>query len=290
MRSAAKIYRQLAPSERIENFRKNLNEECHLQPELKELVDTVDACIKPNDLKSAYALAVDLAGEIRSAHDLAEAAETLPPIVENHHLYESIIQPTNALEIMHNARWALQHDALLREDFFTSLNIERFFGLPAIISRTLKAIRTSWATSSKRIEATPAWGPHAPVCFFSAGRAVNDDKYTSASFEWRCHSPGPIMPTLEDVRQTFDELSAPDFQSGDCVNVCSRPQGQGRYAYDLVTYRFGDLSQRGRMPTAHRVYVWLGQTENVMAVKMLASECPVDAGNAERFSRCATIP
>ena len=54
--------------------------------------------------------------------------------------YGAVRPTTSSMELLRNAKWALEHDAPLRVDFFTSENMKRFFGEAAPVVRTLDGI------------------------------------------------------------------------------------------------------------------------------------------------------
>jgi hypothetical protein len=43
------------------------------------------------------------------------------------------------LDLLRNVKWAIDHDAMLRIDFFTSENMKRFFGVSAAVFREIAA-------------------------------------------------------------------------------------------------------------------------------------------------------
>ena len=42
-------------------------------------------------------------------------------------LYSAVKKPTTLLELLHNTKYVVNHDFLLREDFYTEDNLKRFF-------------------------------------------------------------------------------------------------------------------------------------------------------------------
>jgi hypothetical protein len=176
-------------------------------PPPSTLLEAADECERRNDLLLASLFASALQSKLASAAEDLQARITLGPIVDNPGFYAQVIVPRNGRELLHNIRFALDHDAVLRRDFYTEQSMSRFFAAPyaPIYHSTDGSIFVNWIVRPTAAELATmnrdAWKTSG--CNYT-GRLdyIAQDKQ-KGSFGFYCTFAAPISPSFADVEQAF---------------------------------------------------------------------------------------
>jgi hypothetical protein len=164
--------------------------------------EAVQKCHERRDRELTVKVAATLADALENARKDKVAEAKYGPIVDNPEYYRAIKSPMSGLDLLRNVKWAIDHDALLRIDFFTSENMKRFFGVSATVFREIAAGQSKWRSSMR--QGNPKTGCLYQVELSWAGGAQ------SAFLTVDCNSSHSISPTFDDVVRTFGENWQPD--------------------------------------------------------------------------------
>jgi hypothetical protein len=173
-------------------------------PTLREAAERCDRQRNP-ELTAVVAMSLAQFADFSWQSEAADAK--YGPIVDNPAVYGEMTPPASPVKLLRNAKWVLDHDAVLRADFFTPQNMERFFGMAEPVLRTLDQIHARWEV--KPLEKELAALPPAVVgllakCTYGADRFQDaDGSLKGGKLYFECNYPNPAYPTLDDVIRVF---------------------------------------------------------------------------------------
>ena len=208
----------------------------------RTIEEAVQECHERRDRELTAKVAATLADALEHARKDKVAEAKYGPIVDNPEYYRAIKSPMSGLDLLRNVKWAIDHDALLRIDFFTSENMKRFFGVSAVVFREIAAGESKWRSPMRR--ANPQTG-----CLYQVELSWIGDAQ-SASLTVDCNSSHSISPTFDDVVRTFSENWQPDpkvspegvhirgLSSQGAVKGVHRPPPTGPQGYDNLIYTY----------------------------------------------------
>jgi hypothetical protein len=116
----------------------------------RTIEEAVRECHERRDRELTVKVAATLADALEHARKDKVAEAKYGPIVDNPEYYRAIKSPMSGLDLLRNVKWAIDHDALLRIDFFTSENMKRFFGVSAVVFREIAAGESKWRSPMRR--------------------------------------------------------------------------------------------------------------------------------------------
>jgi hypothetical protein len=170
------------------------------------LMQAIEELKKSRDFRLLSNIAGSLSGRLNSAREDIESEIAFGPIIDNPQLYGGIIPPTTGGELLRNLRFALDHDVVLRRDFYTPENLKRFFGASATIYRTSNGgIWAVWAvrpTAPKLARLKPTVRRYAQ-CQYSARLHSADPEKKKGWISVSCNYEHAGSPTLEEVERVF---------------------------------------------------------------------------------------
>jgi hypothetical protein len=172
-------------------------------PRPRMLLEAVEQCAKLRNLDLSWAVANSLRGSMYQAWQGQAATAKFGTIVDNPAFYMDVKLPTSAKEVLRNVKWALDHDALLRVDFFTPESMDRFFGVAAPMIRSLDGIRANGEMefSLKGLTDLPKNFAVNAKCTYSVGGALESDgSLKEGSLAFFCN-----YITFDDVELVFGD-------------------------------------------------------------------------------------
>jgi hypothetical protein len=177
-------------------------------PKPTTLLEAVEECEKRRDPRLTSLVSDDIRTYLRTAREDIEAERTFGPIVDNPQLYGAITAPTNGIELLRNLGFALDHDVILRRDFYTAENMRRFFGsAPTIYKKSNGSIRTRWdvkPTDKERNKLEPGAERYAQ-CQYVADLIVTTSAKKKGGIAIVCNFKHALGPTFEEVEQVFGQ-------------------------------------------------------------------------------------
>jgi hypothetical protein len=172
------------------------------------------------------------------------------PIIDNPKFYDAVKPPTSGMELLRNAKWAFDNDALLRVDFFTSENMKRFLGVAAPVIRTLDDIFVRWETkpSEADLAALPPNVAEGARCIYIVkGSLQADGNLKSGSLDFNCdYVPNRAYPTFDEVVEVFGHRWRSAWEvNGPPLHGMPLPPTAAHGNEDMV-YEFQGAPYRGR--------------------------------------------
>ena len=177
-------------------------------------------------------------------------------IKDNPAFYGVVAPPTSALDLLRNAKWAIDHDVVLRVDFFTPENMNRFFGtgnpvfsllMNAVYMRSeIKAVGSDVTVLGARPDATCAYG--ASGLDLSDGGFVSGRLYTSfrsGRLYFECDYYPNNAPTFDEVVRVFGDKWK-DHGPLPPARARSWPPAAAPHGNGSLTYVFDDALRLGR--------------------------------------------
>lgn len=209
LRQATQTLGASAPASYAENllsFSRNLARGVRAPPP-SSLSDAVNECEQRNDYLIAALLASALDTALEAAAEDIRAELIFGPPAENPRLYGLVVVPRTSRELLHNLRYVLDHDLMLRRDFYTERNMQRFLAAPyaPILRTTAGDISASWAVGAR--SSFTGW-PVAPdrnrdQCQYGARLLVGAGGGRSASVFISCNFNSALSPSLPEVEEAF---------------------------------------------------------------------------------------
>jgi len=153
----------------------------------------VDADHRRNPRLTA-ALASSLAADFRSTANDRTVGAKFSAIRDNAELYGGVRAPANGIDFLRNVKWLIDHGSLLRRDFYTAENMERFFGIDAVPLR--------YASNGLEVRSKSPERADEPRCEYRLRRYESDGK-PKAFFMIDCAYGKRSMPTFDEVEAVF---------------------------------------------------------------------------------------
>jgi hypothetical protein len=176
-------------------------------PKPATIESAIEQCDRQRSTDLSASVATSLSVSFYHAWQGQAADAKFGPIIDNPTFYAVVRPPTSGMELLRNAKWALDHDALLRVDFFTSENMKRFFGATAPVIRTLEDILVRWEVkpSAAALAALPPNAAESARCIYIVqGSLQADGNLKSANLDFNCdYSPNREYPTFDEVVEVF---------------------------------------------------------------------------------------
>jgi hypothetical protein len=175
-------------------------------PTPSTIVDAVDEAEKSSDRHLPGLVWIVLGASLNGARDDIEAEIKFGPIVDNPQLYKEITPPRNGIGLLRNLKFALDHDSLLRRDFYTPENLERFFAHQPIIHREPDgSIWARWVvkpTAAALAKMKPGTERYTQ-CQYVVGLRPTDLGRKKAGIGISCNFEHALSPVLDDVERVF---------------------------------------------------------------------------------------
>jgi hypothetical protein len=191
------------------------------------------------------------------------ANEKFGSIIDHPQFYGAVTPPTSGMDLLRNAKWALDHNALLRVDFFTPQNMKRFMGTAAPVFRFLDRIEVRWEfkPSASELASLPTDVAAYAKCIYGANRyQETDGSLKQASLYFECNYQNRNYPTFDEVVKVFGNEWWPGWEvfgppSHGWPSPATAPHGNDEMVYDFegVPYRDGLARRRalvGFLPDA----------------------------------------
>jgi hypothetical protein len=177
---------------------------------LQDMPATLEAAAKRCETEHNIRLAQQLVGTVstvlQGAENDVEAEIRFGPLIDNASLYGAIKSPQDGIDLLRNLKFALDHDIVLRRDFFAPENLARFFGVrPLTLRNPAGDIRAFWSLKPAAHELrrlAPSVAQHAQWQY-SIGLLVSSDGKKAGWISVSCNYPSSDAPTFEDVEQEF---------------------------------------------------------------------------------------
>jgi hypothetical protein len=172
------------------------------------------------------------------------------PIIDNPKFYDAVKPPTSGMELLRNTKWALDNDALLRVDFFTSENMKRFLGMAAPVIRTLDDITVRWETKPSAADLAalpPDVAERARCIYIVKGSLQADGNLKSGNLDFNCnYVPNRAYPTFDEVVEVFGHRWRSAWEvNGPPLHGMPPPPTAAHGNEDMV-YEFRGAPYRGR--------------------------------------------
>jgi len=129
-----------------------------------------------------------LASVFSNATANMQADATFGPVVDNPTLYGGIRPPASGRDLLRSVQWAIDHRAFGRVDFYTRQNMQRFFDVDGLPSRTADGSRSTFYAKSR----------HEPACSYELQRDAGN-----GLLRITCQAAAPGMPTFDEVEAVF---------------------------------------------------------------------------------------
>ncbi len=186
-----------------------------------------------------------------------QAADTkYGEIVDNPKLYGAVSAPANGLDLLRNLKWVIDHDAVLRADFFTSANMKRFFGTASPVKRGIDRLRAQWQLGPPKREGSAL--PPTPMarCTYNVFRAQNaDGNATNGSISIDCNYPNSTYPTFDEVRQVFGDKWQTGYSVFGPPLHGPHPSATARHGNETMVYTFSAGRDASGRPLQRRLVV-----------------------------------
>jgi hypothetical protein len=175
-------------------------------PVPKTLRDVVEDCQRRGDVHLSADVTSQLLGVFGSTWEEVAAEAKFGPIAENPDFYSKIKPPRDGLDLPNNIHWAIEHDVVLRDDFYTLENMQRFFGVRGQRQRYLNGsigLNGSFEGGESAIEKMdPSLKPYAH-CGAIVGRTLTSEVAIHGAIKLSCNFKQPMMPTFADIEDVF---------------------------------------------------------------------------------------
>jgi hypothetical protein len=209
MKEAASLFLRFAQAPLIADAIASAGEsfEALRLPRPPTVQDAVAVCDKRRNLEVTKLVARTLHLSFNDAWQSQAADAKYGPIIDNLRFYGAIARPSTAMDLLRNIKWALDHDAVLRDDFFTRENMKRFFGTAAPVKRTLDRIQARWEfkPSEPELAAMPSNFARFAKCIYAVGRLQPANREIEGGITISCNYDNSGYPTFDDVRRVFGE-------------------------------------------------------------------------------------
>jgi hypothetical protein len=258
MKEATALFVRLAPEPLVSQAIGEVRElfaKRHL-PKPATLQEAVELCDRLRVADLTFGVAQTLKLSSYHAGQGLAADEKYGPIIDNPNFYGAVTPPTSSMELLRNAKWAFDHDALLRVDFFTSENMKRFFGVAAPVVRTLNDIKVRWEikpSAASLAALPPEVAENARCVYVVEGSLEADGNLKSGLLDFGCnYVPNRRYPTFEEVVEVFGHR----WRSALEVNGLQPRQGippppTAPHGNEDMIYEFPGTPYRGRHVWRH---------------------------------------
>jgi hypothetical protein len=243
LKEAAELLVRFAPKpiadEELESIKRMFSSNGLSPPStLVQAIESAEAAEK-RELTQVLCGSIGLA--IRIAMQDVEAEIAFGPIADNPVFYRQITPPMRGVHLLDNLDFALQHNVVLRQDFYTPENISRFFGAHTAIHRELDGtIWASWTvrpTAQELAKLEPGGWRYAAWQYWVRSRRDRSGKQ-SGEITITCNFAAYNAPTFEDVETVFGS----QWRNGRLEGIPPHPpplpsgrHGNAYIIYDLDT-------------------------------------------------------
>ncbi len=177
-----------------------------LQGSVQQCAAARPSNVGDSDVYLLSQIATTLEFWVRSAWETQASNEKFGSIPDNPSFYQDIAHPSNGVDLLRNLKWASDHSVLLREDFYTSQNMERFLGISTSILRRLSgSIGTDYWARPTREDLTkiaPQLRSNAK-CIFGSFRSRMPNGALRGALTVDCNYVRMDMPDFEQVTTIF---------------------------------------------------------------------------------------
>jgi hypothetical protein len=207
-------------------------------PAPQTLPEAIEECEKRNDEQLTRLVASELRTALSAAKEDWEAEANFGPLSDKSAVYSSIVPPASGAGLLRNLAFVLDHDAVLRRDFYTVENLHRFFAMrPTVYRRGNGDIWGRWVVRPTEVEARtlePGASRYAQCQYSVALQVLATDK-KRGGIAIACNFKLNDGFGLDDVERVF----GPDWQDAWQMPVHGPPpprtavNGNTRMAYDF---------------------------------------------------------
>ena len=203
------LFARAAPSSRIDKVLREVQQIYGglRLPQPSTLSAAAEDCDGRRDPMLARYLSGVLRGKFLLTLENAEAEAKFGPLAENPAFYASIRPPATAVDLLTNLKWAFDHDALVREDFFAPSTLRKVFGVDVGLQRLVNGNVSNFAivkaTAAEFRALDPASRAYGQFCTYHANRYVKAAGKANGSLSIDCTFRRTGMPSFEEVEQVF---------------------------------------------------------------------------------------
>lgn len=226
-------------------------------PKPRTLEQAIEECIRRQNLDLSDIVSRSMGSSFYEAWQQQAANAKHGEIVDNPKLYGAVNAPANGLDLLRNLKWVLDHDAVLRADFFTSANMKRFFGTAAPVKREFDRLEARWQLGPPQREGAAL--PPTPManCTYFIGRAQSaDGNATGGRISIDCNYPNPAYPTFDQVRQVFGDKWQTGYSVfGPPLHGAQLPNPTAPHGNETMVYTFSAGRDVSGRPLQRRLVV-----------------------------------